>query len=320
VPFKTLDEVRQMPGVVAATPFSWYGGKYGDGTQFFAQFGTDPASIFDVWSEFKIPPDELSAFKNDRQACVVDRALAKRLNLNIGDRVPLQGTFYQFNLDLKLVGIYDPPETALSLYFNLKYLDEGLRQLGGEKAEGAGNCGTIFFKAASADVIPDLSRQIDDRYASSPHPTKTQTEKAFAQMFIKMQGNIQNFILFIAVFVTISLTLVAANGMAMAMRERTTEIAVLKAIGFQNGTVLGLTLGESVLIAGIGGLLGVAAGRGVYALGHMFAPMIVQTSNMPWTVMAWGMAVAAGIGLASGLVPAILAARLPVIDGLRKIV
>ena len=156
VPFKTLDEVREMDGVVAAVPFSWYGGKYGDGTEFFAQFGTDPERVFDVWSEFKIPPEQLAEFKKDRQACVVDRALAKRLSLKIGDRVPLQGTFYQFNLDLKLVGIYDPPETTLSLYFNLKYLDEGLRQKAAS-GRGAGNCGTIFFKAASAD---DHSRAV----------------------------------------------------------------------------------------------------------------------------------------------------------------
>jgi putative ABC transport system permease protein len=320
VPFKTLDEIRQIPGVLAAVPFSWYGGKYGDGTQFFAQFGTDPEYVFDVWSEYPIPPEQLSEFKKDKQACVVDRGLANRLGLKVGDRVPLQGTFYPFNLDLKLVGIYDTPETVLCLYFNIKYLDEGLRQLGGDRAAAAGNCGTIFFKAASADIIPSLCQQIDDRYASSAHPTKTQTEKAFSQMFVKMVGNIQNFILFIAVFVTISLTLVAANGMAMAMRERTTEIAVLKAIGFQSGTVLGLTLGESILIASIGGLLGVAAGRGIYYLGHMLAPMIIPTSSMPWSVMVSGMAIAAGIGLASGIVPAVLAARLSVVDGLRKIV
>jgi putative ABC transport system permease protein len=104
------------------------------------------------------------------------------------------------------------------------------------------------------------------------------------------------------------------------MRERTTEIAVLKAIGFRNHAVLLLMLGESVLISAIGGLLGVAAGRGIYALGHKFAPMIIQTSSMPWRVMAWGMLVAAGIGLASGLVPAILASRLSVVNGLRRII
>jgi putative ABC transport system permease protein len=319
VPLKTLDEVRQMEGVVAAVPFSWFGGKYGDGTQFFAQFGTDPDCVFDVWSEFKIPPEQLAEFQRDRQACVVDRALAEQLGVKIGDRIPLQGTFYRFNLDLRLVGIYDPPDNpALSLYFNLKYLDEGLRQQAGGR--GAGNCGTIFFKAASADIIPQLCEAIDRRYASSPNPTKTQTEQAFSQMFVKMAGNVQNFVLFIAVFVTISLTLVAANGMAMSMRERTTEIAVLKALGFDRGTVLALLLGESVLIAGIGGLLGVAAGRAIYALIYKLAPMIIQTDRMPWTVMAWGLLISAGIGLASGIVPAVLAARLSVVDGLRRII
>jgi putative ABC transport system permease protein len=260
----------------------------------------------------------LEAFKKDKQACVVDREPAQRLGVEIGDRIPLQRTFYEFDLDLKLVGIYDPPETTLSLYFHLGYLDEGLRQNAGGRM--AGNCGTIFFKAASADVIPELCRKIDEKYASSANPTKTQTEKAFSQMFVKMMGNVQSFILFIAVFVTISLTLVAANGMAMSMRERTTEIAVLKAIGFPNGQVLALMLGEAVLIAGFGGLLGVAAGRGLYALVHMVAPMFIQISNMPWSVMVWGMAVAGGIGLTSGIVPAVLASRLSVVDGLRKVV
>lgn len=318
VPLKILDDVRGRDGVVAATPFSWFGGKYGDGTQFFAQFGTDPQELFKVWSEHKIPPEQLAEFQSDRQACVIDRELATRLGVKIGDRIRLEGTFYQFNLDLKLVGIYDPPDTALTLFYNLKYLHDGLDQTAGGR--GSGNCGTIFFKARSADIIPKLCSDIDTDYANSDTPTNTQTEKAFSQMFVKMQGNIQNFILFIAVFVTVSLTLVAANGMAMSMRERTTEIAVLKAIGFQNGSVLAMMLGESVIIAGIGGLLGVGTGRGIYALIHWAAPMIIQTSNMPWPVMLWGLAISAGIGLASGFIPAVLAARLSVVDGLRRIV
>lgn len=318
VPYKMLDEVRAMDGVVAAVPFSWFGGKYGDGREFFAQFGTDPNKVFEVWSELPIPADQLDEFKKDRQGCVVDRKLAERLGWKIGDHIPLQGTIYPFNLDLKLVGIYEPAEPTLSLYYNLDYLEEGLKQTAGGRMSG--NCGTIFFKAKSADIIPALCKQIDDHYASSPTPTHTQTEKAFSQMFVKMAGNIQNFILFIAVFVTISLTLVAANGMAMSMRERTTEIAVLKAIGFQNRNLLAMMLGESVVIAGIGGLLGVGAGRGIYALGHAVVPMFIQTGHMPWSVMAWGLAVSGGIGLASGIVPAVLAARLSVIDGLRKVV
>jgi putative ABC transport system permease protein len=318
VPPHILDKVRQEEGVLAASQFSWFGGKYGDNTQQFAQFGVDPQQVFNVWSEFSIPPEQLEAFQKDRQACVVDRALAEQLGVKIGDRIPLEGTFYRVNLDLKLVGIFDPPESNKSLYYHWKYLDEAMRQR--EGSSWTGHCGTIFLKAASADIIPELSRRIDEQFANSPQPTKTQTEKAFSQGFVKMLGNVQNFILFIAVFVTISLTLVAANGMAMSMRERTTEIAVLKAIGFPNGQVLALMLGEAVLIAGIGGLLGVAAGRGIFALVHHYAPLIVQTSKMPWTVMASGMAIAGGIGLASGIIPAVLAARLSVVDGLRRIV
>lgn len=318
VPLKTLDDVRAMDGVRAAVPFSWFGGKYGDGSLFFAQFGTDPKQLFDVWTEFKIPAEQLAEFQRDKQACVMDRELARRMGVKIGDRIPLQGTFYPFDLDLKLVGIIDTPETVLTLYYNLMYLDEGLRQKGEDRR--AGNCGMVFFKAASADIIPSMCEQIDSRYASSPNPTKTQTEKAFSQIFVKMAGNVQHFILFIAAFVTISLTLVAANGMAMSMRERTTEIAVLKALGFQNSAVLFLMLGEAILIASLGGVLGVAAGRGIYAIGHELAPSFIRTAGMPWQVMAWGMLVAAGIGFASGIVPAFLAARLSVVNGLRRII
>jgi putative ABC transport system permease protein len=317
VPLATLDYVRTQDYVVAAVPFSWYGGKYRNEQVFFAQFGTDPDYVFEVWSEYSIPRDQLAAFKADRQACVCDRKLAENYGWKIGEHIRLEGTIYPFDLDLKLVGIFDPPEDAQTLFFNLKYLDEGLRSQGSPMA---GNCGTIFLRAASADVIADLCRRIDGHFANSRYPTNTQTERAFAQMFVKMAGNVQNFILFIGVFVTIALTLVAANGMAMSIRERTTEIAVMRAIGFQRGQVLGVVLGEAVAIALIGGLLGVAAGRGIYALAHNFAPMLIQMSRMPWAVMGWGIAVSMGIGLASGMEPAWRAARLPVVDGLRRVI
>lgn len=315
--YATLDRVREMPGVEAAVPYSWFGGLYKDERFSFAQFATDPKYVFDVWKEFKIDPEQLKEFQTNRQGCVVDRKLAEKYHWQIGEHIPIKGNIYPYDLDLTLVGIYDPPEVTQSLWFHWDYLDEGLRKMGDRDA---GNAGIIFVKAKSGDVIPELSKAIDDRFASSDNPTHTQTEQAFAQMFIKMQGNIQNFILFIAVFVVIALTFVAANGMAMSMRERTTEIAVLKAIGFHRIRVLFMILGEAVIIAMIGGLLGVGAGRGIYAMVHELAPQVIPISRMPWSVMFYGMVVAAGIGLASGLVPAILAARLSVIDGLRRVV
>lgn len=316
VPLATLDYVRRMDDVEAAVPFAYFGGKYRNEQVLFAQFGTHAEYVFKVWPESLISPEQLNAFQNDRQACVCDRMLAEKYSWKVGEHIRLEGTYYPCDLDLTLVGIFDPPEEQMSLFFHHEYLDELMKSRGGRRT---GNCGTIFLRARSAAAIPDLCRRIDEHFASSQFPTNTQTERSFSQMFVKMAGNVQNFIFFIGVFVTIALTLVAANGMAMSIRERTTEIAVLRAIGFRSHQVLVMVLGESMIVALVGGILGVAAGRGVYAVGHEFAPMFIQMSRMPPGVMAEGIAVALGIGLVSGLEPAVRAARLPVVDGLRRV-
>lgn len=317
--FKMLDEVRRMDGVETATPYSWFGGLYLDEPFSFAQFGVDPETVFDVWNEFKMPPEQLAAFRDkaNRQACVCDRKLAEKYGWQVGEHIRLKGAIYPVNLDLTLAGIFDPPEEVLSLWFNIDYLDKALEDRGGQ---WRGNAGILYLRAKSAAAIPDLMSRIDEHFSSSEHPTKTQTEGAFAQMFVKMLGNVQNFILFIAVFVTLSLTLVAANGMAMSMRERTTEIAVLKAIGFRSGAVLTMLLGEAVVIASVGGIFGVGLGRWLYSMAHNTAAQFFPLSSMPWPVMVYGLLVSAGIGFGSGIVPAMMAARLSVVDGLRRVV
>ena len=146
---------------------------------------------------------------------LVDHArarLAEKRGWKIGERIPLKGTYYQFDLDLVLCGTFDSPKNTDSLWFHWKYLDEGLKQAG---APGAGNAGTIFAKVESAEMIPQVAKDIDDHFASSENPTRTQSEAAFAQMFIDMLGNIQTYILIIGAAVVFSLSLVAANAMAM---------------------------------------------------------------------------------------------------------
>ena len=319
VPIANVDRVRSMEGVLAAVPYAWYGGTYKDQQMAFAQFATDPDAVFDVWPEFEISPEQKKAFQDDRQACVADRRLAERMNWKIGERIPLEGTFYTFNLDLKLVGTFDAPQNTDSLWFNWYYLDEGLKS---QSSEMAGNAGTIFAKTKDAAAMAPVCKAIDDRFASSDNPTRTQTESAFAQMFADMLGNIQVFILVIGIAVVFSLTLVAATAMAMSMRERTTEIAVLKAIGFSKLKVLWLVLGESCWIALIGGVLGVGIGclclNGLHSISAQFFPFSIFDMAGLWLVAL--LAVAAGIGLVSGIVPAIRAAQLSVIDGLRRVI
>lgn len=318
LPIAYVDKVRRVKGVKDAVPYAWFGGDYKDEKMPFAQFATDADHAFNVWEEFSIDPDQLKAWCANRQGCVVDRELAEKRGWKIGERIPIKGTFYQFDLDLELVGMFDAPQYTDSLWFHWTYLDEGLKQA---KAFGTGNSGTIFAKATSAQAIPEVIRTIDAEFASSDNPTRTQTEAAFAQMFTDMLGNIQEYIRNIGLAVVFSLSLVAANSMAMSMRERTTEIAVLKAIGFRRGRVLLMILGESCLISLLGGLLGVALGCAFLELIHgvsvQFFPMGIADLAGPWLLVL--LAIAAGIGLASGIVPGIRATQLSVIDGLRRV-
>ncbi len=202
----------------------------------------------------------------------------------------------------------------------MEYVNELLRTA--NQTQASDGAGTIFAKAASSGAIPGICRAIDDRFASSDNPTRTQTEAAFAQMFTDMMGNIQAYIRNIGFAVMFSLTLVAANAMAMSLRERTTEIAVLKAIGFPRTRVLGMVLGESCLIAAVGGVVGLAVGGLFLELLHQassqFFPFGVSDLIGPW--MLFIVLVAFGIGFLSGIVPAFRAARLSVIDGLRRVV
>ena len=319
LPIANVDKVREVEGVKDAVPYAWYGGDYKEERMPFAQFATDADHAFQVWDEFTIDPEQLREWRTDRQGCVADRRLAERRGWKIGEHIPIKGTYYPFDLDLRLCGIYDTPQPVDSLLFHWKYLDEGLKQAGNR---GDGNAGTIFAKVKSADVIPDVIRAIDSETASSQNPTRTQTEAAFAQMFTDMLGNIQAYIRIIGLAVVFSLSLVAANAMAMSMRERTTEIAVLKAIGFPRARVLRMVLGESCLISLLGGTLGVLLGclflELLHRISSQFFPIGMADLVGPWILVLF--AVAAGIGLVSGIVPGIRAAQLSVIDGLRRVI
>jgi putative ABC transport system permease protein len=320
LPIAHVDKVCKLDGVAAATPFSWFGGNYKGQQMPFAQFSVDPDNMFEVFTEYEIADDQLEAFKNDRLGCIAHQGLAKQMNWEIGDRVPLQGTIYPVDLDLKLVGIYEAPGNTGSLFFNWFYLDEQL-----QAGQGfGGNAGTIYLKCKVSDEVAIVSEEIDAMFANSENSTRTRTEAAFQRMFADMLGDVQTYIRYISLAVVFALALVAATAMSMSMRERTTEVAVLKAIGFTKARVLALVLGESTLIAVLGGLLGIAGGLGalhlvssVPATAALF-PIPVSGLIGPWLA---GLAlVAAGIGFVSGFVPAVLASQLSVVDGLRRVV
>ena len=321
LPIAHLEKIKKMDGVVSATPFSWYGGNYESKRAEFALFGVDPDTLFDVQAEVDIPPEQLAEFKKVRNACVVDQQLAESMEWSIGDRIPVEGTIYQADLDLKLVGIYKGPSNTGSIYFNWYYLDDLLQASG---TGFSGNAGSITVKCKVGSEVALMCDEIDAKFANSENATRTRTEAAFSKMFTDMLGDVQSFIRYISLAVVFALSLVTATAMAMSMRERTTEVAVLKAIGFSKNRVLSLVLGESFLIACLGGLLGIGAGLGLLHLlssvpaAAILFPFPISQLIGPWLFGLIG--VAGLIGLVSGLVPAIRASQLSVIDGLRQVV
>jgi putative ABC transport system permease protein len=321
VPIAHVDKVRAMEGVKTVVPLAWFGGKYKDDKIPFAQFATDPAKVFDVFSEFTVPPEQLSAWQKDRTGCVIGEKIARKRGWKVGDKIVLKGDIYPVNLELTVDGIYDGPSTSDKemLWYHYTYLDELLKQA---RSQMAGNAGTMFVKAQNTEMLPDLMRRIDARFANSESPVRAMTEQAFRQMFTEMLGNIRAFIRNIAIIVVAALICVAGNAMAMSLRERTREVAVLKAIGFSRMIVLTLVLVEAVVIAVGGGIVGVLAARGLFSFSDLTLSGIpgFSTFYVPWSTVLFGLALAAAIGLASGLIPAWRAAQVSVVDGLRKVV
>ena len=314
LPIYYRGKIRTIPGVVHVVPMTWFGGKYKDDKpeNFFAQFATDPDEYFDVAADKIMPADQLAAWKRDRAGCVVDVALAKKHNWKIGDHIILQGTIFPTNLDLTLRGIYtiDPPSS--NLYFHTKYLEESVDWF-------KDTAGFYFTRVDTAEHMPEAAHAIDDMFHATPVPTKSESEQAFKLDFINTLGSVKVFILTICGAVLFTTLLVCANTMAMSIRERTREVAVLRTLGFTRGRILKLLLGESVAIALIGGLLGILLATGAVLL--MAQPVIGLPVSMKMTTNTalFVMLVAALVGVISGVIPSYRASNLGIVDALRHI-
>jgi putative ABC transport system permease protein len=322
VPIARVNEIAAMDGIVATTPFSWYGGKYGEETVPFAQFGVDADTFFTIYTEYTIPPAQLKAWQEDKAGCIVGRKLVEDRGFKIGDPLPLKGDIYPFDLNMTIRGVYDAPSNRdrRMVIFHWKSLDDGLRREG--RTASAGNAGIVVARCKNADAIVSLSRKIDAEYLNSDTPTRTQSEEAFGKMFSEMMGDLKGMIRNIGLAIVFSLMCVAGNAMAMALRERTTEVAVLKAIGFGRQLVLFLVLAEAMIVSGVGGVIGTIGSKlffDSYDIAKHSAGFL-PFFYVPWSTALAGLAVSLLIGFLSGVVPAVRAARLSVVNGLRKVV
>ena len=315
VPIAHVDKIRQMDGVVDAVQMAWFGGIYADEKMPFPQFGTDPEHMMTVYSEYTLAEDQLRDWQEDRTGCIAGRKAAEQRGWVVGDRIPIKGVIYPVDLQLTLRGIYEGLDESM-LMFHWEYLDE---LLAGHFGRRIGNAGTISILGENAQVVPQIQEAVDGRFANSEFPTRTMTEKAFNQMFLDMMGNVKGFIRNIGLAVIFTLILVAANTMAMSIRERVTEVAVLKAIGFQRGQLLTMILGEAVLIGALGGAVGVIGTKVFLEVVDISSFLFMPFFYIPWYTVLIGMAVASMIGLVSGVVPAWRAASLRVVDGLRQV-
>lgn len=318
LPESYQERIRATPGVTDVCSQTYFGGIYQDPKNFFMQIPVDPECILRMYPEFILPEAQKKAWVADQQGAIVGRETAERFGWKVGDRIPLQATIWrkrdnslawEFNLD----GIYDGAEQGIDktqFFFHYKYFDES-------RLFGQGNVGWYVVRIANAGKAVQTAQAIDAQFANSPAETRTTTEKAFVQSFVNQVGNIALIVRSIIAMAFFIILLVAANTMAESVRERTSELAVLKTLGFTDGRVLALVLVESCLIAGVGGFLGLG-------LAMLIVPGL-PTSNylpnlfVPTSSLAAGIALVIGLGLASGIFPALRAMRLRIVDALRRV-
>jgi putative ABC transport system permease protein len=310
------EKIRNIPGVVAVAPMTWFGGRYRDdrAENFFAQLATDPDEYLKVASDKIVPPDQVAAWQRDRAGAMVDVTLADKYGWKVGDKITLLGTIFPVNLDLTIRGIYhrDPPQNAL--YFNAKYLEESVSWFKGQ-------AGWYSTQLANPEDVARVSSEIDGMFRNSPEQTKTESEKAFQLSFVATLGNVKAFILGICGAVVFAILLVSANTMAMSVRSRTREVALLKTLGFTRQRVLTIFVFEAVALAVAGGLLGIlgAAGLIQWLTHSSIALGIPIAMKVKAPTMALSLLVAAIVGFINGYIPAYGASRIDIVEGLRHI-
>jgi putative ABC transport system permease protein len=316
LPISYMEKIRSTEGVKHVGHATWFGGTYQDKANQFAVMALD-ADYFELYPEIRVPADQMQAWKADRQGAIVGRSTAEKYGWKIGDKIPIQATIWLpkdgntwfFNVD----GIYDGDKgtDTTSFFFHYEYLDENRR--------GAyGMVGWYVLRIDDASRAAEIATTLDAQFANSSAETKTSTEKAFLQGFVNQVGNIKAIIVSILAAVLFTLfLLVLANTMAQSVRERTSELAVLKTLGFSNGLVLTLVLIESMFMALLGGGLGLAITYFAVAGGsfnNAFLPVFIMRSRD----IVIGIALCCALGIVAGAWPAATAMRLRITDALRR--
>jgi len=314
LPLAYANRLEAVPGVEAVTWANWFGGRYGDGKRFFANFAVDAESYLAMYPEIQLPPDQRTAWLQDKSSAVIGARLLDVFGWRLGQNVTLQGTIFPGDWTFTIRGVYTPSDAVINddmLLFHHALLDERIGR--------AGIAGWYVLEIDDPDHAASVAKAVDDLFRNSRAPTKTGTEQAFNASFATMWGNVSLLMGTIGMAVVFAILLVTANAMMMSARERTGEVAVLKTIGFRDGTVFGLVMVESGMITLTGALLGLGAAKLLYKGTNFNAAGFLPGFDVTVGTLLLGAAIALFLMLASGLVPALRAARQPVIQALRRV-
>lgn len=318
LPISYKTQIEQIPGVAAATHASWFGGIYKEPKySFFPQLPVVPDEFTQMYPEFLIPKDQFEAWKRTRTGAIVGRTTANKFGWKIGDKIPIQATIWRpksgNTWTFDLAGIYDGKykETDTTQFlFRYDYFDEN-------RLFGQGMVGWYYIRVKDPQRAAGIARAVDERFANSPYETKTETEKAFIKGFADQMGNIGKILTTILTAVFFTILLVAGNTMAQAVRERVAELGVMKAIGFTDMQVLAFILTESLIIAVIGGAIGLGLAWLFISMGDPTKGALPIFFFPPRDVVIGAICVIL-LGLASGLIPSLQAMRLNTVDALRR--
>lgn len=313
LPTRQKATLEKIAGIEAFSPFTWFGGKYkNEEGMTFAQFAMEPAMLTRIFGEAKLPQEQLDAFLADRTSCIVGKETAEKYKLKVGDRMPLVGTIWPFDLDLKIAGIYQGAIDDRNLFFHHKLFDE---------LSGGGQVGTWWVKARTLEEVPEVVDQINKAFANTSAEVRAETERAFQLSFVSMWGNIKLLVHAICSVVVFTLVLVTASTMSMAVRERFRELAVLKAIGFRRHELFALILAESFGLSMLGALIGIGGAWALYthaSIAQMTGGFLVMFEVTP-RIMGQAASVAAILGIVASIAPAISVARMSVVEGLKTL-
>ncbi|MFI5338959.1 MAG: ABC transporter permease [Candidatus Methylomirabilales bacterium] len=314
LPLSYRDRLLRIPGVTHVTFANWFGGVYQDERNFFPQFAIDRETYRQMFAEFVIPDGQWQVFLADREGCIVGEALAERFKWKLGDRIPIKGTIFPGTWEFNIRGIYRgkrAQDDTTQFWFRWDYLDE-------RTTYRKGFVGWYTVRIANPDDAVRVVRAIDEEFVNSPWETKTDTEKAFAASWVKQMGNIEFLILTIGSVVFFTLLLVTGNTMAIAVRERVRELAVLKAVGFSDRFVLILVMAETMVVAAVGGGIGLLLAK-LFTLRGDPTRGLLPFFYLPPNAIVLGFALAVAVGLMAGILPALSAMRLRVVDALRRV-